>query len=275
VLAPRFPNPRRQLGSNEGIKPKPLVSIFYYMPVYQTQVEVKGDLRLAEEFIQDGYQFSPRPEGFSLVFSVDATSNEAAKKYSNAEVQLLMDCITFAKGQSLQYHIRQVTEIPGKPGSQVVTGQAFITATAHVVVTEGKAGIVPAMELAKQVLSHGKAEVLGRVLRWHARGTTDTDSLDKFVDYWIALEVLADSYKGDVEAYVCPKCKHVLNPRPVNGVLRAYLRFLGMKEAADRLSDFSDERAKLFHEASPKALEHLPEVLSILKTCIQKELCIA
>jgi hypothetical protein len=250
------------------------MSILYHMPVYQTQVEVKGDVRLAEEFILDGYQFSPRPEGFSLVFSIDAASNEAAKKYSDAKVQLLMDCITFAKGQSLQYHISQVTEMPGKkPGSQVVTAQVFITATAHVVLTEGKAGIVPAVELAKQVLSHDKAEVLGRVLRWHARGTTDTDSLDKFVDYWIAMEVLADSYEGDdVEAYVCPKCNHVLNPRPVNGVLRAYLRFLGMKEAADRVSDFSYERAKLFHEASPKALEHLPEVLGILKACIQKEL---
>jgi uncharacterized protein YneR len=111
------------------------------MPVYQTRVEVKGDLRVAEEFLRYGYLFSPRSEGFSLVLSVDAPSNDAAKKCSEAKVQLLMDCITFAKGLSLHYRIGQVTEMAG---SQVVTGQAFCTARASVVVTEGKAGFVPA-----------------------------------------------------------------------------------------------------------------------------------
>jgi len=243
------------------------------MPLYQTQVEVKGDLRVAEEFIHDGYQFSPRPEGFRLVFSVDAPSNDAAKKYSDARLQLLMDCITFAKGTSLRYHVTQVTEMPDREsGSQVLTVQAFITSTAHVVVMEREAGIVPAVNLTAQVLSHDKAELLGRVLRWYVRGTADADGLDRFVDFWIALEALANSYQGDVEVSVCPKCKHVLNPRPVNGILRAYLKSLEMNEAAERVTGLSNERAKLFHEASPKALEHLPEVQNILKTCIQKEI---
>jgi hypothetical protein len=61
------------------------MSILYDISIYQTQVEVKSDLRIAEEFIQNGYQFSPRPEGFSLVFSVDAASNEAARNLKPRE----------------------------------------------------------------------------------------------------------------------------------------------------------------------------------------------
>lgn len=248
------------------------------MPVYQTQVEVKSDLRLAEEFIQDGYQFSPRSEGFSLVFSIDAPANEAAEKYSNAKVQLLMDCITFAKGVSLHYHISQVVEMPRlTPGSQVATGYGHTSVTVHVVVTEGRAGVLPAVELTKQILrinetDHSKAEVLGRVLRWYARGTSDADSLDKFIDYWIALEALADSYEGKVEPFDCDVCGHTINPRPVNGVLRAYLRSLEMIEEAKRISALAEVRSNLFHEASTKALDYLPEVQAILKSCIQKEL---
>ncbi len=242
------------------------------MPLFQVHLVVDGDLRLSEEFTLDGYQFSPRPEGFGLTFQIEATSSEVAKKDAYAKVQLLMDSITLAKGPSLRHHFRQITKMPSKEGSQVLTTEVYASTDAYLVIKEGKEGIVPAIELAKRIPGHKKADVLARVLRWHARGTSDSDSVDKFVDYWIALETLADSYGDKVEPYVCQDCGYTVNQRPVNGVLRAYLRSLEMVEAAERISTLAEARAKLFHEASTRALEYLSEVQGILKTCIQKEL---
>jgi hypothetical protein len=249
------------------------MTILYHMPVYQTQVQVKGDLRLAEELTIDDYHFSPLPEGFGLAFSIEATSNETAKTASDSRLQLLMDCLTFAKGPSLQYHIHQITQVPGRDlGSQVATGQAFITARVHVVITEGRAGIMLGVDLTSRVTSHSKAEVLERVLRWYARGSIDTDSIDKFLDYWVALEALADSYEGKVQPHECQKCGHTVNPRLINGVQRAYLESLGMIEEAGKVSTLAQARGKLFHEGSVGALKYLSEVQAVLKSCVQKEL---
>ena len=62
------------------------------------------------------------------------------------------------------------------------------------------------------------------------------------------------------------------NPRPVNGVLRAYLESLGMVEAAGKVSTLARARRKLFHKGSIEALKYLSEVQDILKNCIHKEL---
>lgn len=256
-----------------GVNDFRLVHMLLHMQIFQVHLEVKGDLHLSEEFTLDSYRFIPGPEGFSIIFGIDAPSTEVAKTASASEAQLLVDCFTFAKGPSLQYHVRQITQVPGKePGSQVATGQAFSTARAHIVVTEGRSGISPVVDLTKRVTGHDKAEVLGRVLRWYARGASDIDGVDKFVDYWVALEALADSYEGQVEAHNCQNCGHTINPRPVSGILRAYLRSLGMSEAADRVSTLQDARSELVHEASTRALEHLAEAQGILKNCIQREL---
>lgn len=157
------------------------------MAIFQVQLEVTGDLRLSEEFALDDCQFSPTTEGFGLIFQIEAASTEDARKDATTSVQLLMDSITFAKGPSLQYHFRQITEMPRKEGgSQVVTTQVFISVDAYIVSKEGKEGIAPAFELTKRIPSHKKGEVLTRVFRWYARGTGD--KVDKFVDYWVAFD---------------------------------------------------------------------------------------
>lgn len=151
------------------------------MPLFQVHLEVEGDLRLSEEFTLDGCQFSPKPEGFSIIFGIDAPSTEVAKKDAAVKIQLLLDSITFAKGPSLRYQFRQITEMPRREGGpQVLTTQVFMTADAYLVLKEGKEGIAPAFDLIKRISNHTKAEVLARVLRWYARGTSDTDSVDKF-----------------------------------------------------------------------------------------------
>lgn len=242
------------------------------MPLFQVQLVVEGDLRLSEEFTLDGYQFSPTPEGFSLIFQIEAVSSEVAKKDAAAKVQLLMDSITFAKGTSLRHRFSQITEMPSREGgSQVLSTEVYLGADAYLVFKEGREGIAPAFDLAKRIPGHKKADVLARVLRWHARGTSDSDSVDKFVDYWVALETLANSYEAEVVPEVC-RCGRTVRKRPVNGILRAYLESLGMVEAADRISTLGQARGKLFHVASTEALEYLSEVQGILKTCIQKEL---
>ncbi len=126
--------------------------------------------------------------------------------------------------------------------------------------------------MAERLTGRPKSEILRRVLRWWSRGVGDSDSVDTFVDFWVALEALADSYEGNnVQPQTC-ECGRLIKSRPINGVLRAYLRFLGMNDDAELISKLSSARADLIHYAlSEEALKYLPEVSRILKTCIQKE----
>jgi hypothetical protein len=244
------------------------------MPFFEIQVDVRGDLRLTEECALDNYRFSPKPEGFGLHFQIEGTSIGEARKKAVASVQLLVDAITFAKGSSFQYHLSKVTQLPSRQAGvpEVLTSEVSMPISMYIVKKEGREGIANGVSLARQVLRHEKVEVLTRVLRWYARGAGDTDDVDKFVDYWIALDALAHSYEGEVKPYACDGCGHLLNPRPVNGVMKAYLTSLEMNEAADRIATLADARANLFHEALTGALEYIQDVQNILKNCIKREM---
>jgi hypothetical protein len=244
------------------------------MPLFEIQTDVRSDLWLTEECALDDYQFLPKPDGFGLQFEIEGASIEEARRKAVAKVQLLVDAITFTKGPSSHYNLSKVTQLPTKQAGspQVLTSEVSISASAYFVLKTGREGIADGVSLAGQVLRNEKAEVLTRVLRWYARATAETDTTDKFIDYWIALEALADSYTGEVDAYECPRCEHVLNPRPVNGLLRAYLRSLGMNQAADRIPALAGLRGKLFHEALTGASEYIQEVQEMLRNCITGEM---
>jgi len=247
------------------------------MPVFQGELVVKGELRLSQEFECEGYRFSPASEGFNLVFEVEATSPEDARSRLTARAELLLDSLTFVKGPSLRYSLVRMTQKPtadgGALGGQLLTHEAFMGLSMILVATTNQDGINPALEMARQVSNHPKSELLTRVLRWYSRGVSDSDNVDRFVDFWVALEALADSYEGeDIQPHIC-QCGRLINLRPINGVMRAYLKSLGMKEDAELVSTISSARGDLFHRAlTPDALKHIPDVQRILKICIQKEI---
>jgi len=249
------------------------------MPLFEVELAIAGDLRLSREFTAEGYHFSPSTNGFSLVFDVSAGSSEEARSQATAKAQVLVDSITFTKGPSLRCFVSRITQRrgPEEGTSRVLTTTVSIAADAYLVLKCSPEGIEPGLQMARRVESHPKAEVLTRALRWFARGVADSDKVDKFADFWIALEALADSYEGtDVEPYLCKSCRHVINPRPVGGLLRAYLRSFGMNTEAESMHTLSAKRGKLFHRAlESRALESLGQVERILKTCIQHETCSA
>ncbi len=246
------------------------------MSVFEVELTISGDLRLSSEFAAEVYRFSPSPTGFNLVFDVSAGSVEQARSQAAARVQVLIDCITFTRGPSLRYAISRITERPGV-GEQLpggLTEAVSISAIAHIVHGTSREGITPALELARRLETHRRAEVLTRAIRWFSRGIGDPDNIDRFVDYWVALEALANSYEGsDVEAHACQDCGHVINPRPVGGLMRAYLNSLGMTREAETISTLSSRRGELFHRAvATRAVESSPEVQGILRACIVREI---
>lgn len=246
------------------------------MSAFEVQLTISGDLRLASEFAVEGYRFSPSPTGFNLVFDVSAASIEDARTEAAERAQLLIDSITFTKGPSLRLFVNRVSEKTraGEQSPGKLTTAVSISANAYIVLEISQEGIIPALELAKHMQSHQKAKVLTRALRWFSQGIGDHDNIDKFVDCWVALELLANSYEGrDIEAHRCQGCGHVINPRPRGGLLRAYLKSLGMIKEAESISTLSSGRGELFHDAlATHALESLTEVQRILKTCIQREI---
>lgn len=246
------------------------------MSVFEMELTISGDLRLSDGFEAEGYRFSPLPTGFNLTFDVSAGSMEEARSQAAARTQLLIDSITFTRGPSLRYAISRVTERP-RVGAQPpgrFAEAVGISAVAHIVLGTSREGIAPALELVRRLENHRRGEVLTRALRWFSRGIGDTDSIDKFVDYWVALEALVNSYEGtDVEPHLCQTCGHVINPRPIGGLSRAYLNSLGMLKEAELMSNLSPRRGELFHRAlAARALESLADVQGILKTCIVREI---
>jgi hypothetical protein len=242
------------------------------MPVFRAEVAVKVDLRLSKEFEYNEYHFSPTSDGFNMELEMTAPTTDEARSVLAVKTQLLLDSLTLTKGPTLRYQISQIAQKPTPGGTlQVLTAQVFMTASAHVVLSTDRAGITPAIEMVNRVSSHPKVEILTQALRWYGQGVSDSDSIDRFVDFWVALEAHADSYEGtDVQPYSC-ECGRLINSRPINGVLRAYLNSLGLKQEAQSISTMSSARGDLFHRAlAPNALEQLPEVQRILKTCIQK-----
>jgi hypothetical protein len=246
------------------------------MPVFEIESAITGDLRLSGEFTAQGYRFSPSTNGFSLIFDVLAESVEEARLQAAVKVQALVDSITFVTGPSLGWVVARITEKPDpqQRSPLTLTATANIGASVYIVLTTTPEGIAPGLEMARRLENHPKRELLTRALHWFARGVADSDKVDKFADWWIALEALADSYEGvDIQPYLCEACGHMINPRPIGGLLRAYLQSFRMNAETDSMSALSAGRAELFHRAlESHALDSLGEVGRILKICIQHEI---
>jgi len=232
------------------------------MPTFRAQLAVIGDLRLPAGFEHSGYQFSPTSEGFNLAFQVEAGSIDEARSLAVATTRLFTDTLTFRKGTSLSYHLMGIIEQPARKGQPqtVALGFGHVTATAHIVVGATQDDFESSLMLTARVRNHPKSELLTRCLRWYARGIRDSDNLDRFVDSWIALEALANSYEGNVEPDV-RQCGRVIRSRPVNGLMRTYLRSLGMNDQVESISRLSTQEVDCFIASPP------PRPFSVFLRC--------
>jgi hypothetical protein len=246
------------------------------MPTFSAEMAISGDLRITDAFMLDGYSFEPTASGFTLIFEVSASSLDEAQRLAAENAGLIIDALSFTKGPALSFSLKRLNEKPDEKkaasGAITLTGIVTISASAYVVLKTGKDGVKPGIELAKRVKNLRKAQALIRSLRWYARGVGDSDPVDKFVDFWLGFESLSLTFNGsDVQAHTCGKCGAVINPRPFGGVMRAYLKSVGLHADAESISHLTSVRSDLMHRATPPTETDVKEVQELLKKCIHEE----
>lgn len=242
------------------------------MPKFQVEFSVSGAVRIESEQSVDGYRFTPFDNGFRLMLEVSADSHDEAEAQAGATARLLLDCLTFFMGIPFEIGMVQSTSIL-TPEEREGTIRASIPVTGTVAGKISEGDLAQAVRHANRVEGHQKTGLLIRVLRWFARGAADPDPIDKFIDYWVGLEALANSYHGDVAPRICEACGHTLDPRPVTGLLRAYFTSLDLRDEAGKVSELQSNRSDLLHEGlESRALESLTEVQRILQSSIEREI---
>ena len=129
------------------------------------------------------------------------------------------------------------------------------------------------VDMRNRIREHGRKNPLATALHWYCRGLSESDLTDRFVDYWVAMEVLANSYPATVEAQTCGNCGVELRSRTYSGLLREYLREIGMRTESARVDYYEQKRGDLFHSGRTEgAVEVLPEIEQVLRTCFRREI---
>jgi len=100
-------------------------------------------------------------------------------------------------------------------------------------------------------------ELALRALRWYRRGLLDEDPIDRFIDYWIALETIGNHF--------APKVKPTLKVR------QTLMRHITKQKADDMI----DLRGKLFHsgmedKVANKCLQLKETIRKLIKEAVAK-----
>jgi len=133
-----------------------------------------------------------------------------------------------------------------------------------------------ALSIVEGLTSDPSKELVLRAIGWYSRGVADTsaDLMFKFMDHWISLETLSNTYRGKVKPTKCRSCGQTLSKRPVRSVLREFLTSLGYQESVQDIMKCSDIRNRLFHraDAEDEARDMQPILTLTLRNCILKTL---
>lgn len=245
------------------------------MPAYIVDLDAKGPIRLTDDCISNSYHFT-RAEGggtgfrFSINVSA-ANSNAEAEGKARAEAKLLLDCLSFTTKASLELSVLGSTSVPteGEP----VHRAAHLITNSLLAAGGTPAQMQTGVDMRNRLREHERKNSLATSLHWYCRGLSESDLTDRFVDYWVAMEVLANSYPATVDAQICRNCGVELRSRPYSGLLREYLREIGMRTESTRVDDYEQKRGDLFHSGRTEgALEVLQEIEQVLRTCFQREI---
>ena len=191
----------------------------------------------------------------------------------------LAEALSLLKGIpvfSMLKNVNPILETPPKGQLFIVSGMAHAELKAGPV----EATLTPeilrdAIGLVERISSDTSMELFHRAMSWYARGVADSDLVDKFIDHWIALETLSNTYEGPVDSRKCPRCDSVIDPKPDRAVLRAFLNHLDLQNLTETVMESSGIRGRLFHEAraTEEARSMQPILTEALKHCLFK--CLA
>ncbi len=187
--------------------------------------------------------------------------------------QTLAEALCLIKGVpvlSMLKNVNQIPEIPPKGRFFTVSGMAHAELKAEPEKVNLTMELLKdAVELVRRVSSNASMELFHRAMSWYARDVADSDLVDKFIDHWIALETLSNTYHGPVEARNCPHCGNIIDPKPDRAVLRGFLNHLGLQAHTKTVMECSDIRGRLFHEAraTEEARSMQPILTEALRQC--------
>jgi len=115
-------------------------------------------------------------------------------------------------------------------------------------------------------------ETLNRAFAWYEKACFETDLVSKFLDYWVALEVLSGLFRGDVPIEKCQECGRVLDSNRAR--LKAFLQDLGMTDEEREITGkngLMNRRGKIFHRGkSELADKDIDDLKRILLTSIDR-----
>ena len=261
------------------------------MAKFEVTVEFRTPLRASSSFSRDNVKIEPADYGFLLKKTVESeerwisgspphwilqTSNEAfSAGYKVKEwAETLADTLALIKGVPVQAVLRgatQVSEPVWKGEIGTVSAMSHMESKAEPVqepLTEGV--FTSASDLVQKITADPSKELFSRAMSWYSRGLRETDLVDKFIDHWIALETLSNTYTGPTEPKKCPYCNEVVDPKPDRAIVRGFLKSLGLQGNQKIAMKCNDIRGRLLHEAkaTSEATALQPLLTNLLKTCL-------
>lgn len=261
------------------------------MPRLEVIVEFWGSIRAFTIIQIDKVTIEPEENGFLLKKTVEpheqdlsfgpqgAPSPEFQRTLSvgykvASWAQTLAEALSLMNGVPVFSMLKNVNQLPETPPEGqlfIVSGMAHAEMKAEPVeVTLTPEILKDAVGLVQRISSDPSMELFHRAMSWYARGIADSDLVDKFIDHWIALETLSNTYEGPVDPRKCPYCDNVIDPKPDRAVLRAFLHHLKLQDFTETVMESSGIRGRLFHEAraTEEARSMQPLLTNALRHCL-------
>ncbi len=244
------------------------------MASFKVLLSGRGLLNVSGQFEIDNVNIEPQDNGlgFRVTVVISSQTIEAAEKEALRWAGKLEEAIALATKQWVRFKLETIDALPSSgQENESSSFRGYIGFSSIIPKTVGRDVLDEALKLIPKLSRHKDDHLIGRAIRWYARGIEDNDFVDKFIDHWIGLETLSCTYEGDVEPYTCPGCGKVINSRPQGAVLFGFVESLKLPvDPRNYVKKLREIRGGLFHEA--KAMEEAkkwqPILTDLLKACL-------
>ncbi len=156
------------------------------------------------------------PYEFFVKTEVAAENEDDARRLGCDKCEDAIDFFRFCTGEDVLTSSSQVTV--RKKGSAYSTGNlslngGVLIASPNPLTSEQLENLSRAQIAIEEEQNEEKKEALKRAIHWHARGHLEMESkIDRFIKFWIGLEVLVEYEEGKNDVIKVKKCLKSLYP---------------------------------------------------------------
>lgn len=237
------------------------------MPRFMAIFNVKAPVVLSSSSVSRGVEFVPAAAGFVVKKEVEGTTFDKAESSAELWACSFREAFCLVKKTPVRIDLDRVEQVG--PAGPTLEARGFLhhSITARITVSLEADEISTTLEVAEKLNAQNPDSLVMRAANWYVRGQADSDPLDRFIDHWIGLETLSNTYSGQVDPSRCMCCDNIINSRPHGGVLRAFLSNRGLGHKAELAMELANIRGKLFHVATAveQAVSKLPDLTSLLQ----------